>query len=113
MREKVKSWYLNPKLIVMNQTFSFQRFSLLVAKHWAENRKRYLLSMVAYISLVFVWFVFVMLTDESNPLAKGLQQVTFFFSLFLVGPFYASQFFSELGSKTKGNQLSYGTGFYI
>lgn len=86
----------------MNQTFSFQRFSLLVAKTWSENKKRFLLSILAYISLVFVWFAFIMLTDELNPLAKGLQEVTFFFSLFLVGPFFASQGFSELASKTKG-----------
>ena len=86
----------------MNQTFSFQRFSLLVGKNWAENKKRYLLSILAYISLLSVWFMFVMLTDSSHPLAKGLQEVTFFFSLFLVGPFFASQFFSDLGSKTKG-----------
>ncbi len=85
----------------MNQTFSFQRFSLLVAKNWAENKKRYLLSLVAYISLVFVWYVFIMLTDDGHPMARGLQEVTFVFSLLLVGPFFASQFFSELGSKTK------------
>jgi uncharacterized membrane protein len=42
-----------------------------------------------------------MLTDESHPMAKGLQEVTFLFSLVLVAPFFASQFFSELGSKTK------------
>jgi len=86
----------------MNQTFSFQRFSLLVAKHWAENRKRYLLSILAFISLLFVWFLFVMLTDSSHPLASGLQEITFVFTLFLVGPFYASQYFNELSSKTKG-----------
>jgi hypothetical protein len=86
----------------MNQTFSFQRFLFLVGKTWSENRKKYLLSILAFMSLVFVWFAFIMLTDESNPLAKGLQEVTFFFSLFLVGPFFASQFFSDLGSKTKG-----------
>ncbi len=86
----------------MNQTFSFQRFSLLVAKHWAENRKRYLLSILAFISLIFVWFLFIMLTDSSHPLASGLQEVTFVFTLFLIGPFYASQYFNELSSKTKG-----------
>jgi hypothetical protein len=85
----------------MNQTFSFQRWSLLVAKHWAENRKRYLLSIVAFISLIFVWYVFVMLTDNSNPLAEGLQHITYFFSLFAVGPFYASQFFKQLSSQPK------------
>ena len=85
----------------MNQTFSFQRWSLLVAKHWAENRRRYLLSIVAFMSLIMVWYVFVMLTDLQDPLAKGLQHITFYFSLFIVGPFYASQFFKSLGSKSK------------
>lgn len=86
----------------MNQTFNFQRWSLLVGQHWAENRKRYLLSIAAYASLLLVWFVFIMMTDEYDPLAKGLQQVTFYFSVILIGPFYASQFFSQLSSKAKG-----------
>jgi hypothetical protein len=85
----------------MNQTFSFQRWSLLVAKHWSENRKRYLLSVVAFMSLILVWYVFTMLVDNSNPMAEGLQWITFYFSLFVVGPFYASQFFKSLGSKSK------------
>jgi len=86
----------------MQQLFNFQRCNLLVAKHWAENKKRYFLSFAAYISLVFVWYVFVMMTDDSDPLAGGLQRITFYFSAFFVGPFYASQFFKELGSKSKG-----------
>jgi hypothetical protein len=85
----------------MNQTFSFQRWTLLVAKHWAENRKRYLLSIVAFMSLILVWYVFVMLTDDQHPMAEGIQWVTFYFSLAVVGPFYASQFFKSLGSKSK------------
>lgn len=86
----------------MNQTFNFQRWSLLVAKHWAENSKRYLMSLAAMMGLLFMWFVFVMYTDQSNPMAEGLQHVTYYFSLLLVGPFYASQFFKEIHSKTKG-----------
>ena len=86
----------------MNQTFSFQRFSLLVGQHWAENRKKYLLSVVAFISLIFVWYIFVMLTDSSDPLGGNLQHITYYFSLFLVGPFYASQFFKDLSSRTRG-----------
>jgi len=89
----------------MNQIFNFNRFSLLVAKHWAENRKRYFLSIVAFASLLFVWYVFVMLIDDTNPLADGLQQISFFFSLFLVGPFYASQFFNDLDSRTRGTNF--------
>lgn len=86
----------------MNQTFNFQRWSLLVGHHWAENRKKYLLSITAFMSLILVWYVFVMLTDSLNPLAVGLQHVTYFFSLFLVGPFYASQFFKDLSFTPKG-----------
>jgi hypothetical protein len=86
----------------MQQTFNFQRWSLLVGNHWAENKKRYLLSIAAYMSLLFVWFIFVMVTDPSNPLAENLQEVSFYFSLFLVGPFYASQYFKDLSSKAKG-----------
>lgn len=85
----------------MNQTFSFQRWTLLVAKHWAENRKRYLLSIIAFIGLLLLWFLFVAISDPSNPYAPGLQQVTYYFSLFIVGPFYASQYFRDLGSKAK------------
>lgn len=87
----------------MNQTFSFQRFSLLVAKHWAENKKRYLLSAVAIIGLLVMWFLFIMLTDGQYPMADGIQQVTYLFSVFGVGAFYASQYFKDLGSKSKAS----------
>lgn len=86
----------------MNQTFNFQRWCLLVARHWTENQRRYLLSIVAMAGLLFMWFVFVMLTDDHQPMAYGLQQVTYYFPLFLVGAFYASQFFKEIHSRTKG-----------
>jgi len=89
----------------MNQTFSFQRWISLVGKHWAENRKRYLLSIAAYMGLLFVWFVFVMMTDKLDPLAKGLQEISFYFSFIIIGPFYASQFFKELSSKSKGTNF--------
>jgi cation transport ATPase len=86
----------------MNQKFSFRRWRLLVAKHGAENKNRYLISLIALTGLLYMWFVFVMKTDQHHPLAPGLQEITFYFSLFLVGPFYATQFFKEIHSRTKG-----------
>lgn len=87
----------------MNQFFSFRRFSLLVLKHWADNRKRYGLSALAFIGLLITWFVFTMLTEmDPKPMGRGAQQVTFFLSLFAVGTFYASQYFRDLGSRSKG-----------
>jgi hypothetical protein len=86
----------------MNQFFSFNRFSLLVSKHWADNKKRYLLSVIAFIGLLIAWFVFTMLVDSRFPMGTGLQMVTFFFALFVVGSFYASQYFRDLGSRARG-----------
>ncbi len=86
----------------MNQFFSFNRFRLLVLKHWADNKKRYGLSVIAFIGLLIAWFVLFMLTDSERPMSKDLQQVTFFLSLFALGTFYASQYFHDLGSRAKG-----------
>lgn len=86
----------------MNPFFSLKRFSLLVLKHWADNRKRYGLTVLAFIGLLITWFVFAWLTGVDAPMARELQMVTFFFSLFAVGTFYASQYFSHLGSRAKG-----------
>lgn len=87
----------------MNQFFNFHRFSLLVAKHWADNKKQYGLSVLAFIGLLITWFVFTILTQaDDQPMSYDIQTATFFFSLFLIGSFYASQYFNELGSKAKG-----------
>jgi hypothetical protein len=86
----------------MNQFFNFKRFQLLVAKHWADNKKRYILSVLAFIGLLISWFSFTLLTIQDFPMARPIQQITFFFSLFAVGTFYASQYFRDLGSRAKG-----------
>ena len=87
----------------MNQFFSFNRFTLLVLKHWADNKKRYGLSVLAFFGLLITWFVFTMLTEfDDRPMGRGTQQVTFFLSLFAVGTFYSSQYFRDLGSRAKG-----------
>ena len=87
----------------MNQLFSFKRFSLLVLKHWADNKKRYGLSVLAFIGLLITWFVFTMLTRmDEVPMGRGVQHVTFFLVLFGAGTFYASQYFRDLGSRAKG-----------
>lgn len=90
----------------MNQFFSFKRFTLLVLKHWADNKKRYSLSVVAMIGLLIIWFVFSILTGMDNvPMGREIQTITYFFGLFGVGCFYASQYFNDLGSRPKGINL--------
>jgi hypothetical protein len=86
----------------MNQFFSFRRFSLLVSKHWADNKKRYGLSVLAFIGLLITWFVLTLLVAGDERMSGDVQQITFFLSLFGVGTFYASQYFRDLGSRAKG-----------
>ena len=92
----------------MSQFFNQRRFSLLVLKHWADNKKRYTLSLLAYLGLLITWFLFglFIIRDEGDKgLPDEVQYVTFFFSLFAVGTFYASQYFSDLGSRDRGSHF--------
>jgi hypothetical protein len=82
--------------------FSFDRWGLLVGRHWAENKKKYILSAIAITSLLAFWFIFTLLINPNYHLDIRIQHGTYFVCLFVFGGFYASQFFSDLGSQPKG-----------
>src|SRR4051794_17424029 len=86
----------------MNQVFNAGRWSLLVGKHWSENRKQYSLALVAIAGLQLLWFI-IMLGSRGNPMIEPSMQVaTYYFGLFVVGCIYGSMLFADLGSKTRG-----------
>ena len=89
----------------MNQFFDFKRFNLLVLKHWAVNKKRYSLSVLALIGLLIIWFVFALIIGDDKLMSADFQQMTFYFGLFVLGTFYASQYYHDLGSKPKGSNF--------
>jgi hypothetical protein len=82
--------------------FSFDRWRLLVGRHWAENKRKYILSMVAITSLLLFWFGFIIMVDQNYHLPDSMQHGTYFVCLFIIGSFYASQFFNDLGSQPRG-----------
>ncbi len=88
----------------MNQTFVFSRWVMLVADHWAENRKRYLLALLAMGGLLAAWYGFLLTIDKFGPLNLFLQYSAYYFGLYFIGCFYASTIFSELGSKSRAIQ---------
>ncbi len=88
----------------MNQFFSFKRFNLLVLKHWADNKKRYTLSLLALFGLLIACFV-LMLVAEEQPLTRGTREATYFLFLFPAGTFYASLYFRDLASASKGSNF--------
>ncbi|WP_148661131.1 hypothetical protein [Flavisolibacter tropicus] len=85
----------------MIPSFDFSRWVLLVKQHWIENKKRYLLSVGAAAGILSMWFFFMMMVNDLDPMEDSIQRGTYFFLLFSGGCFYASQFFRELGSRSK------------
>lgn len=85
----------------MNQLFDARRWWLLVRKHWSENRKKYLLSLVAITGLMFLWLIYQVVINRNAP-DLSLQLHTYYIGLFLTGCLYANTLFADLGSKTKG-----------
>src|SRR5258708_2300085 len=82
-----------------NQLFSFSRWRLLVAKHWIEHRRRYVLSLLAIGGLQAVWFSFLIAIDVYAPLVAFMQFGVYIVGLYLVGCLYSSMLFAELGTK--------------
>lgn len=85
-----------------SEIFSWSRWCLLVGKHWAENRKRYLLSLLGFAGILLVWFSFILTMDKMSPLNVIYQYMTYFVGLYITGTLYASTLFAELGSKRDG-----------
>lgn len=86
----------------MNQAFSFNRWLLLVTKHWSENRKKYLLGILAITGIILIWFLFNIIMERYRPMGLGNQAGTYFVGLFIVGCLFASTLFSDLASKPRG-----------
>lgn len=86
----------------MSETFDFSRWCLLVKKHWVENQKRYLLSLLMIPGLLVGWYVFILLNKGHHPLPMYMQYSTYEVGLYILGCFYASTMFSDLGSISKG-----------
>ncbi len=75
---------------------------MLVTKHWVENRKRYLLSLLAIGGLLIAWYCFILTMDKIDPLGVFFQYTAYYVGLYFVGCLYASMLFSELHAKTTG-----------
>jgi hypothetical protein len=82
-----------------NQVFSFTRWRLLVAKQWKENRRRYLLSLLAIGGLMAAWEAFLIAVIPYAPLEPFMQFATYTVGLFLTGCLFASTLFADLGNK--------------
>jgi len=88
----------------MNQTFFFPRWWMMVTRHWAENRRRYLLYLLAVAALMIIWNGFNLLMEKDLPMQYRHQLPTYFIGLFLTGCIFASTLFNPLGNKKEAIQ---------
>jgi len=88
----------------MHFMFSFSRWWMLVSLHWAENRRRYVLGILAMGGLLLFWFSVVLAMDAYNPLSFSYQFATFYIGLFFTGCLFGSQVFSALNRKREALQ---------
>ena len=89
----------------MNQTFDFYRWRMLVGGHWAENRKRYLLALLAMGGMLAAWYGFLLAIDKFGPVNLFMQYTAYYCGLYIVGCLYASTIFAELGEKARAIQF--------
>jgi len=88
----------------MHSMFQFSRWWMLVGLHWAENRRRYGLGILAMGGLLLFWFSVVVAMDAYAPLSIGDQFGAFYIGLFFTGCLFGSQVFSALNRKREAIQ---------
>lgn len=86
-----------------NDTFNFRRWWLLTGLHWAENKRRYLLSLLAIAGLLTAAFAFE-ISFTPIDFDFGSQFSIYYMGLFIIGNLYGSTVFSALGHRRKAIQ---------
>lgn len=75
---------------------------MLVAAHWSQNRKRYLLALPAMGGILIAWYSFLLVVVRQGPVEEYLQSATYFVGLYFIGCLYASTLFADLGLRAEG-----------
>jgi len=85
-----------------SEVFHLERWQMLLARHWAENGKRYMLFVLALAGILLAWFSFLLMVDSWSLIDITTQFSTYFFGLYVAGCLYAGALFSDLGLKREG-----------
>ena len=85
-----------------SEVFHFERWQMLLGRHWAENGKRYILFVLALAGILLAWFSFLLTVDSWSLIDITTQFSTYFFGLYVAGCLYAGSLFSDLCLKREG-----------
>ena len=90
----------------MNNTFDFNRFSLLVKRQWVENKKLFLMASFGIMGILIVIDSLIMRWESGNMNADA-RFPFFLLSLFFGGSIFANYIFKDLSDKNSN------TGFLL
>ncbi|WP_028296700.1 hypothetical protein [Olivibacter sitiensis] len=79
----------------MNDIFDIARFGYLLRKHFNENAKTYIISLIVFIAILGVVFAFMTYSGGRKTVDINEQAVTYFVSLYLGGFIFAGSTFKE------------------
>ncbi len=86
---------------IMNNFFSYERFSLLVKRQWTENYFILMMGVVVYASIVAVIYSINFDVESNFTLNKSAQTSMFVLGLFAGGTLFANYIFKDFGNKTQ------------
>jgi hypothetical protein len=82
----------------MNNTFDFNRFSLLVKRQWVENKKLFLMASFALFGLGII--AYSLSTNWNNgQISEAIQVLFFMVGLFFVGTSFTNYIFKDFSDK--------------
>ena len=88
----------------MNNTFDFNRFSLLVKRQWVENKKLFLMASFGVAGILAILNALIM-TWESGIINEVARYVFFNLSLFLSGSIFANYVFKDISDKNSSTSF--------
>ena len=88
----------------MNNTFDFNRFSLLVKRQWVENRKLFLMAIFGVTGILVIINSLIM-TWETGFLNGGGRFAIFLLSLFFAGSVFANYVLKDLSDKNSSTSF--------
>lgn len=88
----------------MNNTFDFNRFSLLVKRQWVENKKLFLMASFGIVGILVILNSLIM-RWESGTIYEFARFLIFNLSLFLSGSIFANYVFKDISDKNSGTSF--------
>lgn len=89
----------------MNNTFNFNRFSMLVKRQWIENRKLFLMASIILLGLGVVFYSFNMSFITGKVFIGDGRMVILTGSFFLIGTFFTNYVLKDFSNKNNGTSF--------